>query len=486
MRTPFMSRTGLRIRNRLLVAFLALALCLILVPTFLLERQARRSLETEMGMRLEAVAAAASTQIDPSLIAATLSLPSESGTRTRARLSERLLQLKEATGVRRIYLLDRTGRDQLDTDADAVPGAELPQARAHRAMLEVAARGDPTSSPLFEDAHGEMRKTAYAPLVVHGAVLGFVGVEADARFLRELGALRRRILLVGILGFALSAILSFGLARGLTRPLGDLVDAARAMGSGNLDRPIPALGADEVGFLARTLEESRARLDERDRAQRAMVAGIAHEVRNPLGGIQIYVELLENDPVLSDAQRERVHKILKEIHRLGDIVEEFLTYARPQPPVRASFDPRGIVGETVDLLAGLAAQRDVRLGMRPPAAPAIALADSAQIRQALLNLVRNAAEASPAGAEVKIAWHPDEDAVVISVEDEGPGIPPEESEHIFEPFFSTKANGAGLGLPIVRHIVEQNGGRITLEQAHGGGCRFTIRLTAAAKGDGLA
>ncbi len=486
MRPLLPTRAGLRIRNRLLVSFLVLALCLVLVPMILFERQARRSLEMEMGMRLEAVAAAASTQIDPSLVAAALSLPSESGQRTRLRLGERLTQLRDVTGVRRIYLLDRDGRDRLDTDPDAILGEELAQARAHRGMLEIAARGDPTSSPLFLDPHGEMRKTAYAPLNVKGDVLGFVGVEADARFLRDLGALRERVVLVGILGFLLSAILSFGLARGLTGPLNDLVEAARAMGSGNLEKPIPDLGADEVGFLAQTLEESRERLAERDKAQRAMVAGIAHEIRNPLGGIQIYVELLQSDPALSSAQKERVGKVLKEIHRLGEIVEEFLAYARPQVPVRESFDPRGIVGETVELLQGLAAEQQVRISVRPPSAATRVSADSGQIRQALLNLVRNAVEASPPGSEIRISWGKEGDSVAISVEDDGPGIPQTERARIFDPFFSTKSEGAGLGLPIVRRLCDQNGGRITLDEGPEKGCRFTIRLAAAVKGERLA
>jgi signal transduction histidine kinase len=281
-------------------------------------------------------------------------------------------------------------------------------------------------------------------------------------------------------------ILSFALSRGVTGPLNELVAAARTMGSGNLESPIPALGVDEVGFLARTLEESRQRLAERDKAQRAMVAGIAHEIRNPLGGIQIYVELLEGDPALSDAQRERVKKILLEIHRLGAIVEEFLAYARPQLPVRESFDPGGIVGETVDLLSALAGERRVRISPHPPSAPVRVSADSGQIRQTLLNLVRNSVEACPPGGEVRIAWEAEGDGIVLSVEDDGPGIPPADRSRIFEPFFSTKSDGAGLGLPIVRRLIEQNGGRIALDEERQRGCRFTMRLARAAKGDGLA
>ncbi len=479
---------GLRIRSRLLVAFLGLALGLVVGTTFLIEKQARASLEAELAARLEAVAAAASTQIDPSLIAATFSLGAgpESGVRTRARLVERLMQLQGATGVRRIYLLDLEGRDQLDTDPHAVPGAELPQARVHRRMLDQAAGGKPVSSPLFRDPQGELRKTGYAPLLVRGQVLGFVGIEADAAFLREIGALRKRILLVGAVGFALAAILSIGLARGLTRPIGELVAAARTMGGGDLDSPIPVGRPDEIGFLARTLDEARGRLAERDRTLRAMVAGIAHEVRNPLGGIQIYAELLENDATLTGWQRERVRKVLHEIRRLGEIVEEFLAYARPQAPERQAFDPAGIVGEAVDLLAGIVAEQGVDVTIHPPERATGVVADPGQLRQILLNLVRNALEAAPRGSNIAVAWETQGPTVALWVEDRGPGIPSEQRERVFEPFFTTKAEGAGLGLSIVRHLAEQNGARINHERPHGGGCRFTLRMETPKEGDRVA
>jgi signal transduction histidine kinase len=327
-----------------------------------------------------------------------------------------------------------------------------------------------------------MRKTGLAPLKIREDVVGTVGVEADARFLAEIAALRRRMIGVGAAGFVLAAVLSVGLARGLTRPLGDLVTAARAMGGGDLDRQIPIGRADEIGFLARTLEEARSRLAERDRTLRAMVAGVAHEVRNPLGGIQIYTELLERDATLSGAQRERVEKILREIHRLDEIVEEFLAYARPQAPVRVGFDPSGIVQETVDLLSGLSREKRVPIDLSAPPMPVTVRADPGQLRQVLVNLVRNAIEACATGGRVRLAWSAQGPTVSITVEDDGPGIPPEQRERVFEPFFTTKPEGAGLGLSIVRHLAEQNGGRVSLERAHGGGCRFSVRLEGSEDG----
>ncbi len=184
----------LRIRGRLLLSFLGLALGLIVGTTLLIEVQARASLEGEMAARLEAVAAAASTQIDPSLVAAAFSLGAgpESGVRTRARLVERSLQLQQATGVRRIYLLDLEGRDQLDTDPRSRSGGRAAAGARPQEACSIRRRRDaPSARPLFRDPQGELRKTGYAPLMVHGQVLGFVGIEADAAFLREIQALAK-------------------------------------------------------------------------------------------------------------------------------------------------------------------------------------------------------------------------------------------------------------------------------------------------------
>jgi signal transduction histidine kinase len=210
-----------------------------------------------------------------------------------------------------------------------------------------------------------------------------------------------------------------------------------------------------------------------------MVAGIAHEVRNPLGGVQIYTELLANDPNLTTSQRERVQKVLLEIHRLGEIVDEFLAYARPQTPERSVVDPAETVQETVDLLAGMLAEREVEVRQLAPEQRTRILVDPGQLRQILLNLVRNAVEASPRGGTVQVAWDRQGTSVVIIVEDQGPGVPLERREQVFEPFFTTKSSGAGLGLSIVRHLTEQNGGQVSLDRAQGGGCRFTVRLEMA-------
>jgi signal transduction histidine kinase len=145
-------------------------------------------------------------------------------------------------------------------------------------------------------------------------------------------------------------------------------------------------------------------------------------------------------------------------------------------------DPAGIVQETVDLLAGLLGEREVEVVQQPPGGPVTVLVDPGQLRQILLNLVRNAAEASPRGGTVQVGWDRQGTSVAITVEDQGPGVPLERREQVFEPFFTTKSSGAGLGLSIVRHLSEQNGGQVSLDRARGGGCRFTVRLETAKEG----
>jgi len=266
-------------------------------------------------------------------------------------------------------------------------------------------------------------------------------------------------------------------ARGLTRPLGQLVRWARRLGEGDLSLPVPASGRDEIGFLGRTLEQMRRTLEARDREQRAMVAGVAHEIRNPLGGIRLYAELLESDAELGPAAREKLRKILRELEHLGSIVDEFLLFARPAAPSPQPVDAGVLATELLEWLQPQAERAQVRLECAVEAGgPVRVRADPTQLRQILHNLVVNAIDASPAGGVVRVRLEPLTRGVRLAVEDDGPGIDAAQRERLFEPFYTTKPSGAGLGLPIVRRLALLNGAQVELERASSGGARFVLRF----------
>jgi two-component system, NtrC family, sensor histidine kinase HydH len=210
-----------------------------------------------------------------------------------------------------------------------------------------------------------------------------------------------------------------------------------------------------------------------------MAAGIAHEVRNPLMAIKLLIQALA-DGRTGDRLRPRDVQVLEEeIIRLEQIVESFLDFARPPRPDRKPVEIGPLVEQVVDRIRPRATLQNVAIECRLPHRPIAAELDRNQLQQVLYNLLFNALDAQPAGGRIGVAVDADGEAVIIGVEDDGPGLPPQVRDRVFEPFVSTKEAGMGLGLSICRRIVESHGGIIRAAEREGGGTEFTIRLPLA-------
>lgn len=283
-------------------------------------------------------------------------------------------------------------------------------------------------------------------------------------------------------------------------PIGRMRESAAAVARGDLRQRVAIRRNDELGRLAEEFDRMTDALvarDERLRAQAAeliaaerlatigkMAAHITHEVRNPLSSIGLNTELLAEEleqlgPGAAEA-RALVASIGREIDRLGDITEQYLRFARLPEPRKQSEDLGELVRSVAEFAraeiesAGLALELDLGSGV-----PAIAI-DEGQIRQVLVNLLRNAREATPRGGRIRVAVRAEPEAVVLSVADTGHGVPREVVPQIFDAFFTTKEHGTGLGLPLVRQIVLAHGGSIACESAPGQGTTFLVRLPATA------
>ncbi len=229
--------------------------------------------------------------------------------------------------------------------------------------------------------------------------------------------------------------------------------------------------------------ETKTRLihTERLAAIGRMAAHVTHEVRNPLSSIGLNVEMLEDElPAVNQEARVLLGAIHREIDRLTGITEEYLHLARMPEPRLAAEDPADLVHQLAEFVRAEMAAAGVALVVRAPRSLPPVPMDEQQLRQALLNLLRNAREASPAGGEVEIAAGPSDDGgVVIEVKDRGVGIEPDAREHIFDMFFSTKIRGTGLGLPLTQQIVVAHGGTIRCDSEVGAGTTFRIWLPIA-------
>ncbi len=238
-----------------------------------------------------------------------------------------------------------------------------------------------------------------------------------------------------------------------------------------LGQPVPPATAEEKRLLLSRL-----------------LGRLAHEIRNPLSSLDIHVQLLEEDlaalaPPAKTKLAHQLEVIRGELHRLDAIVEQFLRLAGPSVPDFAPVDAAGILEHVRDVLQPEAATREIESLTRVAGPLPVVQADAGQLIQAMLNLVINALQAVDRRGRVELAAAADGDGLVLEVRDTGPGVAVANLGTIFEPYFTTKAEGSGLGLWIVQQIVAAHGGTIQATNAPGGGAVFSVRLPARPGGN---
>jgi two-component system sensor histidine kinase PilS (NtrC family) len=226
--------------------------------------------------------------------------------------------------------------------------------------------------------------------------------------------------------------------------------------------------------------ERNARLQQRLAAVGEMAAGIAHEIRNPLASMSGSIQVLRQELTLSDEQAQLMDIVLRESERLNDTIKSFLAYARPQRFALATLDIRRVVQDAALLLRNSSeVQAHHTIGVDVPADPVWCEADENQIRQVIWNLATNGLRAMAQGGRLLLTAATANDgssATLLTVEDQGRGIPAEDLDAIFQPFHSSFEKGTGLGLAIVHRIVTDHNGTINVSSRVGAGTVVTVRL----------
>lgn len=475
-------RPRLTVLVKLLLAFAVPTMLLFSAFAAVAYEVARRDLDAELGTRLAAVASSAATQIRGKYL---VDLgPGDEDRREYLNAVRKLEAVAEATGAARIYVFDRDFATRAATSEELPIGATLFQAELDRHELErVFGEGASVSSVLFEGAGGTLHKAGYAPVTAsenEPEIVLALGVEAPATYFARLDALRRNLLFYGAVLALVVLLISVVTATVITRPVRALVAAAERIGHGDLSAPVRRTSRDEIGFLAETMDEMRAELEARDERMQLMLSGIAHEVRNPLGGIELFAGILRDEIPADDERRKHVARIERELGYLKRVVTDFLDYARRPALELRDVEVGELVRDVAELVAGEAEAEGVRIAAL--AGEVRALADEGQLRRALFNLVRNAIQASVAvdgePAVVRIAAERRGRRARIMVHNRGLVIAPEVRERLFEPFFTTREKGTGLGLAFVREIVVDHGGTIEVDSDAARGTTFTVTVPA--------
>jgi signal transduction histidine kinase len=224
--------------------------------------------------------------------------------------------------------------------------------------------------------------------------------------------------------------------------------------------------------------EEQLRHAERLSVMGELAASLAHEVRNPLGAIRGAVEILEDEISRDSPNREFVEVLKKEVGRLNQTIDNYLSLARRVPDTVTTFDFATAVHSVISILAATARKQKIHFRFELPNGAITVRADEAKFRQVVLNLLLNALAASPAGSEIILRADLQKVTGLLNflIEDHGAGMAPEVLQKAMQPFFTTKPNGTGLGLPISKRIVEQFGWMMNLESAPDRGTRVTIHI----------
>ena len=431
-------------RTMAIAVLVALGIVVLNLALALQYRESRRGLEAELGRRLENVVAVLAELVDPQLVQrAAREIPTVQAAGPSDSLRTLLRDLADTTDLANIRVYDHDGVGFLEVTGF---GRETSPEALDPSSVIAALTGSTVHGEPFESG-GEFLMAGYAPVRdAAGTPFAVVAVEADARFFAAISRLR-----VAMIGSALlSAIVLAGL--GLT-----------------------------FAGLQSSLQRAEAAVQHAETlaAMGRMAAGIAHEIRNPLGIINATAARLKKRYDNPAAPDERFGYIAEEVERLNAILTGYLNFARDEPSERRPLDLVAVVERSLRWAAPELEANAVQAALDLPARCPVN-GDAQRLQQLILNLVLNAVQAMPQGGRMAIRLAAHDGRAWLTMDDTGPGFPPGARQRFFEPFVTTKEQGSGLGLAIARRIVEEHAGRITLGDAPHGGARVEIELPLGA------
>ncbi|MBS1115821.1 MAG: Periplasmic sensor signal transduction histidine kinase precursor [candidate division NC10 bacterium] len=480
----------LSLRGKLLVMMFGLLL-LVLAILFGLYWRAERQLISQVERHTTDLSTAIQISVEQ--------LTSK-GRTSEARLQDYVQRLQQR-GVREISIVS----NEEEVIASSNPRRVGVRVDPKRKDILITAR-------LGEETAGGVGQTTYnllLPIVVGNQRSGYILISmildnfaeiARANFLKRLAG----TVLIFAFGIGGAVVLAWT----YTKPISQVVAVARRVAQGKLDERLPANRRDEIGELNRSFNEMVERLKERaelearlHQAERLsaiahLASGIAHEVRNPLSTISMTVgHLRAHFPPPAPAEREEFDRltsmVMEEIRRLDDMIRSFLKYGKPLNLTRQAADIRTLLDEVLDVAAqraaaeSIAVTRDYANGL-----PGVWV-DVPHLKTCFMNLVLNAFQAMSGGGALRVSAmalagpEGQGDAVPtgrveIRFQDTGTGIAPEDLPKVFEPYFTTKEVGIGLGLALTKQIVEEHGGRIEISSELGQGTLVRLQLPVGA------
>jgi len=414
---------------------------------------------------------------------------------------DRLDLYSRGEGIHDLFFVGLDNRVVIDDSAGLEGRLLPPQERIDPAMIAFDQRREIDTRTLSRGGDTFMLLTF--PVFQGGRLLGFGRIEMSMNAERALLSKTKLWDMITAGGaLLLGLLLATALAKSVTKPIGELVQAARRIGEGKFQPRLDESRKDEIGVLMAAfnrMADGISRLEEtQQRIKKLEIAGqlaalVAHEIKNPLNSIGLTIDHLRDRFAPADPEASRrfvtlTSNITNEVDRLNQIVEGFLRSAKPPAFSRQPTDINDLIDEAITSIAQQAQRQEVKIHRQFDRALPKLSVDYHQLRQALLNLMINALQAMPKGGELELSTSLVDGAggtvetggarpsVAIAVKDTGCGITPEHLPRLFDPYFTTKQRGFGLGLSMVERIVQHHEGRIDVASRPGNGSVFTILL----------
>ena len=319
-----------------------------------------------------------------------------------------------------------------------------------------------------------------------GTLLAVLEVSRDMGELESfLDTLRWILFAAGGVALGTALIVSWGLARQVTRPLRDMEAATRAIAGGQFEQRLAVDRADEIGRLASSVNHMAIDLARLEAARREFIARISHDLRTPLTAIKGFIVNLQDSAPAS--MQDALATMDEQADRLIRLVNDLLTLSRLQRGTMrlqpAGADLVAVARSAVSLAGAKASRLGVRLTLDPAREPVAIYGDSDRLQQVILNLIDNALRATPAGGTVRVLVATEADEAVLRVQDDGPGLTSVDRQRAFEPYYRGVGGGAGLGLTIAREIITTHQGHIWLRDRAAGGAEagFSLALSSPAR-----
>ncbi|MFH1196985.1 MAG: HAMP domain-containing sensor histidine kinase [bacterium] len=302
----------------------------------------------------------------------------------------------------------------------------------------------------------------------------FIALRENAAVLGKIDEYGNDFILVGFGGILLSLVMAIYLAGSILRPVNKLIDFSGEIGKGNfsIDSPLGMKG--ELNLLSDAMLKMKNDLEDDHKERNKLLAQIAHEIRNPLGSIELLANLVKEDLNKKEFDTEYIQKILLEINGLKQLISSYLEYSKPMPPTPESLDLHLLISDIGEKFHTMFESN--KIDFKYSVEDKEIVFDKNHLNQILMNLILNSIDAIGANGTISVKLSNENGIKKITIEDTGKGIPPENLKKVLEPFFTTKKNGTGLGLSICKKLAKENGADITVESKPGEGTKFILSI----------